>query len=164
MLGKLEKVPQLDIFRIPLKHTVPDDDQLIRLSHQIQWDKIVSSLSVYYSPNKGRRAIPIRKLSGILILKKIYGGSDESILRAYVRNPDFQYFCGEIYPQNRPLCSRSDLVKFRSRIGKSGMEGIFYPELTDLINQIREKATNQDNIWNFRQFFRALFYLRGSVG
>ncbi|MFW5878060.1 MAG: transposase [bacterium] len=161
MIGTLEKTPQLDIFREPLRHILREDDELVHLAESIEWDRIISSLSIHYSPDKGRRAIPIRKLSGILILKKIYGGSDESILRQYTGNPSFQHFCGEVYPRNRPPASRSDLVKFRSRIGKKGMEAIFYPELNNYIVQMSKKreaeSDSYHSVWNFSHFLKRIF-------
>ena len=161
MIGTLEKAPQLDIFREPLRHILREDDELILLANNIEWDRIVSSLSIHYSPDKGRRAIPIRKLAGLLILKRIYGCSDESVLRQYTGNPSFQHFCGEVYPQNRAPASRSDLVKFRARIGKKGLEVIFYPELLNQIarlkNKLEEKSHPEHSPWNFGGFLKRIF-------
>ena len=161
MIGTLEKTPQLDIFREPLRHILREDDELVHLAESIEWDRIISSLSIHYSPDKGRRAIPIRKLAGLLILKKIYGGSDESILRQYIGNPSFQHFCGEIYPRSHPPASRSDLVKFRAGIGKKGIEVIYYPELLNQITRLRNKLQAESNTehyaWNFVHFIKRIF-------
>ncbi len=163
MLGTLEKTPQLDIFREPLKHILREDDELVRLAGIIEWDRIISSLSIHYSPDKGRKAIPIRKLAGLLILKKIYGCSDESVLSQYTGNPSFQHFCGEVYPQNRPPASRSDMVKFRARIGKKGIELIFYPELINHITELRKKfkfeSEPDHSTWNFGDLLMKLLRL-----
>ena len=160
MLGTLEKTPQLDIFREPLRHIIREDDELVQLAESIEWDRIISSLSIHYSPDKGRRGIPIRKLAGLLILKKIFDCSDESILRQYTGNPLFQHFCGEVYPQNRPPASRSDLVKFRARIGEMGMEAIFYPELNDYIMRLRKKhkaeSDSEHTVRSFSDFLRKI--------
>lgn len=161
MLGILEKTPQLDIFREPLKHILREDDELVLLAKSIEWDRIVSSLSIHYSPDKGRRAIPIRKLAGLLILKRIYECSDESVLGQYTGNPSFQHFCGEVFPSNRPPASRSDLVKFRARIGKKGLGVIFYPELLNQIsrlkNKLEEKSHPQHSLWNLGGFLKRIF-------
>lgn len=161
MLGTLEKTPQLDIFREPLKHILREEDELVRLAGSIEWETIISSLSIHYSPDKGRKAIPIRKLAALLILKKIYGGSDESILRQYTGNPAFQHFCGEVYFQVRPPASRSDLVKFRSRIGEKGLGEIFYPELNKKIKQLKNKIEAESNSdhseWSFSCFLKRIF-------
>ncbi len=160
MLGTLEKAPQLDIFRKPLKHILRQDDELVKLSHKIEWEGMVSLLSVHYSPDRGRKSIPVRKLAGLLILKEIYGYSDEGILRQYIDNLSFQYFCGEVYPQKDPPASRSELVKFRARIGKKGIRVIFYPELLKFVRKYKKRITPDPDLeipsWNFTGFLRQL--------
>lgn len=69
MLGKIDKSPQLEIFKIPLKHFIKADHELILLSHRIDWEKLEQQLSIYYCTNNGRISIPIRKVAGVLILK-----------------------------------------------------------------------------------------------
>ena len=161
MLGTLDKAPQLDIFRDPLKHAIREEDELYKLAGMIQWDRIISTLSVYYSPDKGRRAIPVRKLAGLLILKRIFNVTDESLLRLWTENLSFQYFCGEVYLQKQPPVSRSDLVKFRSRIGKKGVEAIFYPDLLIRMDRLRKALDNREEQepaeWNFLDFLRKIF-------
>lgn len=162
MLGTLDKTPQLDIFRKPLKHLIPENDELVMLAVKVEWEKIASGLSKHYSPDKGRKAIPVRKLAGLLILKEIYGGSDKSILSQCSENLSFQYFCGEVYPQKKPPASRSDLVKFRSRIGPGGMDIIFTSTLLQHIKHTRERLKEKEKEkekpgWQIRRFFRNLF-------
>jgi len=160
MLGTLEKSPQLDIFRKPLKHIVRDNDDLVKLSRRIEWEGMVSLLSVHYSPDRGRKGIPIRKLAGLLIIKDIFELSDEGILGKYIENPSIQYFCGEVFPQKDPPASRSELVKFRARIGEKGMKVIFYPELLRLIKRFKKRMESGQDFelpsWNFTDFLRQL--------
>jgi IS5 family transposase len=64
-------------------------------------------------------------MAGLLILKRIYNLGDESIVYQLVQNPYFQYFCGESEFQWIFPCDPSDLVHFRKRIGKEGVDRIF---------------------------------------
>ena len=64
------------------------------------------------------------------VLKVIFRGSlknlsDESVVEHWKQNPYFQYFCGLDDYQATPPCHPTELVKFRNRIGKKGMEFIF---------------------------------------
>jgi len=78
-----------------------------------------------YNSNKGRPAKPIRLMVGLLILKQLENLSDENIVLQWKRNPYYQYFCGMNEYQPLLPCDPTDLVNFRKRIGKEGVELIF---------------------------------------
>jgi len=62
---------------------------------------------------------------GLLLLKQLENISDENIILQFKRNPYYQYFCGFTeYTPSLP-CHSTELVKFRNRIGKDGVEFIF---------------------------------------
>ena len=63
-----------------------------------------------------------RTIAGIVLLRRIFDESDESILDRWVENPYWQYFCGEVYFQHEPPFDRTELIKFRKRIGEKGSE------------------------------------------
>ena len=100
------------------------NDPLISLADTINWDIFEKSFAKYYS-DEGRPAKPIRLMVGLLILKQLENLSDESIVLQWKRNPYYQYFCGmQEYVPALP-CDATELVKFRKRIGKEGVEEIF---------------------------------------
>ena len=100
------------------------NDPLIALADTIHWDAFEESFAKYYS-DEGRPAKPIRLMVGLLILKQLENLSDESIVLQWKRNPYYQYFCGmQEYVPALP-CDATELVKFRKRIGKEGVERIF---------------------------------------
>ena len=78
-----------------------------------------SDLGIYYCEDNGRPCIPIRTIAGIVLLRRIF---DESILDRWVENPYWQYFLGEVYFQHEPPFDRTELIKFRKRIGGKGSE------------------------------------------
>jgi transposase, IS5 family len=122
MIGKIEKNPQLEIFKVPLKHFIKENHELVLLSQKIDWEHLHSELSIYYCEDNGRPGIPIRTIAGIVLLKRIFDESDESVLDRWVENPYWQYFCGEVYFQHELPFDRTELIKFRKRIGEVGSE------------------------------------------
>ena len=122
MIQKIDKTPQLDMFKTPLKHFIKEGHKLVQLSKRINWDRIETELSNYYCVDNGRPGSPIRLVSGMLLLKRMFNESDESVLERWVENPYWQYFCGEVYFQHEPPFDRTELIKFRKRIGEQGAE------------------------------------------
>ena len=100
------------------------NDPLVSLADTINWEQFDDSFEKYYSDN-GRPAKPIRLMVGLLILKQLENLSDENAVLQWKRNPYYQYFCGLTEYQPALPCDPTDLVYFRKRIGKEGVEEIF---------------------------------------
>jgi len=124
MLKKIDKTPQLEIFKTPLEYFIKQDHELVLLSRKINWDALEDTLSEYYCHNNGRPGIPIRTIAGVIILKRMFDESDESVLERWIENPYWQYFCGEVNFQYDLPFDRTELIKFRKRIGEEGAEAI----------------------------------------
>ena len=122
MVQKIDKTPQLDMFKVQLQHIIKETHKLPQLSKQINWDNVEDELSQFYCKDNGRPGIPIRKVAGMLMLKRMFDESDESVIERWVENPYWQYFCGEVYFQHEPPFDRTELIKFRKRIGEQGAE------------------------------------------
>jgi len=99
-------------------------DPLIALADTINWDIFEEGFKKYYADD-GRAAKPIRLMVGLLLLKQIENLSDDNIVLQWKRNPYYQYFCGYTDYQPTVPCHSTDLVYFRKRIGKEGVELIF---------------------------------------
>lgn len=125
MLGKIDKTPQLEIFKVPLKQIINMNHELVVLSEKIDWDSLEENLSIFYCHTNGRTSLPIRMVAGVLMLKRMFNESDESVLDRWVENPYWQYFCGEVNFQKDFPFDRTELIKFRQRIGEQGAEHIF---------------------------------------
>ena len=74
--------------------------------------------------------MPIRLMSGLLILKQMFDLGDETVIPAWISNPYFQYFCGEAYFNWQQPCDPSDLGHFRKRIGENGADKIFQQSIS----------------------------------
>lgn len=98
---------------------------LFILSNTINWQQFEVAFLPLYCANNGRPAKAIRLMVGLLILKHLRNISDESVVEQWAENSYYQYFCGEKYFVPGVPCEASELVHFRNRIGKDGMELIF---------------------------------------
>jgi IS5 family transposase len=80
-------------------------------------DFIDGEIAPLYS-DKGRPGIPTRFAIGLLLLKHIYGLSDEGGCERWVYDPYFQFFTGEEFFQHEFPHERSDLSHWRKRLGE----------------------------------------------
>src|SRR5246500_5106115 len=90
--------------------------ELVLLAGKIEWQWIDSEIAPLYS-DKGRPGIETRFVIGLLLLKHIYGLSDEGICERRGHDPYFQHFTGEEFFQHEFPHERSDLSHWRKRLG-----------------------------------------------
>jgi IS5 family transposase len=113
-------------------------DPLVALADIIDWGVFEEKFASRYS-KEGRPAKPIRLMVGLLILKQLKNVSDEAIVEQWKQNPYYQYFCGyESFQLTKP-CHATDLVYFRQRIEKKGVEEIFKMSVALHGDQANEK-------------------------
>lgn len=124
MVGKSRPQNQTDIFTPHLTEFINMGHELVLLSQQLDWQHIEKELSTYYS-HTGQPSMPIRFMVGCLLLKRMYNLGDETLAKAWMRDPYMQYFTGEAKFQHKFPCDPSDFVHFRKRIGARGVEQIF---------------------------------------
>lgn len=95
---------------------------LVKLSQAIDWREIEAEFGSQVSSEGGRPALPTRLMVGLHYLKALYDESDESVVGKWVKNPYWQYFCGEKTFQHEFPCHPTSLVKWRQRVGVEGVE------------------------------------------
>lgn len=122
MLGKLP-VDKGDLFRSRLDSIIHMGHALVRLADELDWKWLEKELRPYYA-EEGRPSVPVRKIAGMLLLKQMFGESDESVIDRWIENPYWQYFTGETYFQKDKPFDPSDFVLFRRRVGEEGMEKV----------------------------------------
>src|SRR3954469_12771278 len=105
-----------DLFRARLDQIINLKHELAQLAGAIDWDWIDGEIAPLYSEN-GRPGIETRFMIGLLLLKHIYGLSDEGVCERWVHDPYFQYFTGEEFFQHTFPHERSDLSHWRKRLG-----------------------------------------------
>jgi IS5 family transposase len=105
-----------DLFRARLDQIINMKHELVQLAARIDWDWIDREVAPLYSEN-GRPGIATRFVIGLLLLKHIYGLSDEGVCERWVYDPYFQHFTGEEFFQHDFPHERSDLSHWRKRLG-----------------------------------------------
>jgi IS5 family transposase len=105
-----------DLFRARLDQIINMKHELVQLAGKVDWDWIDGEIAPLYSEN-GRPGIETRFMIGLLLLKHIYGLSDEGVCERWVHDPYFQYFTGEEFFQHTFPHERSDLSHWRKRLG-----------------------------------------------
>ena len=124
MKGNPANQNQKNLFKPLLNEFINLNHPLVVLAEKIPWKEIEQEFSGLYS-HTGSPSKPVRLMTGLLILKQMYNLGDETLMPEWVRDPYFQYFCGEAEFQWQYPCDPSDLVHFRKRIGEKGVEKIF---------------------------------------
>src|SRR5215468_9385074 len=105
-----------DLFRARLEQIINMKHELVLLAGKIEWQWIDSEIAPLYS-DKGRPGIETRFVVGLLLLKHIYGLSDEGVCERWVHDPYFQHFTGEEFFQHKFPHERSSLSHWRKRLG-----------------------------------------------
>jgi transposase, IS5 family len=105
-----------DLFRARLDQIIDMKHELVRLGGQIDWSWIDGEVAPLYS-DQGRPGIETRFVIGLMLLKHIFGLSDEGVCERWVYDPYFQYFTGQEFFQHVFPHERSDLSHWRKRLG-----------------------------------------------
>jgi len=105
-----------DLFRARLDQIINLKHELAQLAGRIDWEWIDRETAPLYS-EQGRPGIETRFVIGLLLLKHIYGLSDEGVCERWVYDPYFQFFTGEEFFQHAFPHERSDLSHWRKRLG-----------------------------------------------
>src|SRR5271155_5918923 len=116
MRPKKPETTESDLFRARLDQIINLKHELVQLGGKIDWDWIDREIAPLYS-EKGRPGIETRFAIGLLLLKHIYGLSDEGVCERWVYDPYFQHFTGEEFFQHAFPHERSDLSHWRKRLG-----------------------------------------------
>ena len=113
--------PQSDLFRLKLVNLIDLRHELCRLAQELHWQAMADECGALYA-EAGRPGVPIRLMVGLQYLKHTHGLSDEAVVKSWVENPYWQYFCGEEFFQHRLPIDPSQMTRFRTRLGAAGCE------------------------------------------
>jgi transposase, IS5 family len=113
---KPETTGEGDLVRARLEQIINLKHELVQLGGKIDWDWVDREIAPLYS-EKGRPGIESRFVIGLLLLKQIYGLSDEDVCERWVYDPYFQHFTGEEFFQHEFPHERSDISHWRKRLG-----------------------------------------------
>jgi IS5 family transposase len=122
MKGNSQDQSQKTLFQ-SLEELLNPAEPLYKLSNKLPWEELEKEFASLYS-HTGRPSKPIRLMVSLLLLKQIYNLGDETVVSSWVHNPYWQYFSGYTTFQWKFPIEPTDLVHFRKRIGKEGLEKI----------------------------------------
>ena len=112
---------QANLFKVMLRDIVNPRHELILLRDAIDWERFEKALEPVYCPNNGRPSIPVRMMVGLMMLRTMYGLSDQEVLDGWVENPYWQSFCGGVFFEHEPPTDQSIMSRWRSRVGETGV-------------------------------------------
>jgi IS5 family transposase len=119
-----------DLFRAQLDQILDINHPLCGLAKEIDWSTFNREFGMTYIEFRGRPGCPTRLMVGLHYLKYTFDLSDDMVVRSFLENPYWQYFCGYRYFQHRIPIDSSSMTRFRKRIGHQGAEK-FLKELID---------------------------------
>ena len=86
---KRETTGSGDLFRARLDQIINMKNELAQLAGRIDWDFLDAEMAPLYSDH-GRPGVESRFVIGLLLLKHIYGLSDEGVCERWVYDPYFR--------------------------------------------------------------------------
>ncbi len=113
---QLDVDPMGDLFRSRLDQFINMEHELVQLGQRVDWIWLDEEVAPAFSA-EGRPGVPTRFILGLLLLKHMYGLSDEGVCERWVHDPYFQYFTGETFFQHELPHERSGLSHWRNRLG-----------------------------------------------
>ena len=117
---------QDNLFQSRLSNQINPRHEMVILSKLINWDGLEAEFaSVHIDTSKGGQPPkPVRLMVGLLLLQHLHSLSDEQVVRGFVENPYWQFFCGYDFLQWELPIDPSSLTRFRGRIGSDAMNKI----------------------------------------
>jgi IS5 family transposase len=103
---------------------------LYQLAEAIDWTRFEADLGALYTEDVGRPGLPTRLMVGLHYLKYLFDESDETVVAKFIENPYWQHFCGRLYFEHELPCHPTSLVKWRRRLGASGVEKLLTETLS----------------------------------
>ena len=126
---------QDNLFFQKLSDWLDPRNELSVLSESIPWEYYEKEFGKQFTLGPGQPPKPIRLIVGLLMLQHMKGLSDEVVVKHWVENPYWQYFCGYQELQWEFPIDPTSLTRWRKRLGKDGMEKILASTVTLAINK-----------------------------
>lgn len=113
------------LFEQRLSDLLNPTHELYMLAEMIDWDYYEKEFGKFYSENTSREPKPLRLMVGLIMLQNMFNLSDRNVVRTWVENPYWQFFCGFDFLQWKFPIDPSSLTRFRQRLGENGVQKIF---------------------------------------
>ena len=101
-----------------------EDDNLIKMSNEIDWEVIISKVETLYA-NIGRHSNSIRVMIALEMGKTYYGVSDKTIVGMLKKDVSLMILCGfNIPPAANEIPSSNSMTDFRNRLTRDVLDAI----------------------------------------
>lgn len=100
-------------------------NEFFQLAEMIDWSYYEKEFGEFYSEDNSRPPLPIRLMLGLIMIQNIYDLSDRAVVKHWLENPYWQYFCGFDFLQWKFPIDPSTLTRFRKRLGEKGIGKVF---------------------------------------
>jgi IS5 family transposase len=124
-----EQAPD-DPRRVRLASLLSHEHPLYQLAEAIDWTRFEAEFGSLYAEDVGRPGLPTRLMVGLHYLKYLFDESDETVVEKFIENPYWQFFCGRLYFEHELPCHPTSLVRWRRRLGASGVEKLLTETLS----------------------------------
>lgn len=114
------------LFRNRLSNQINPKHELVVLSRTVNWQMLEEEIGILHedTDNGGQPPKPVRLMIGLLLLQYMHNLSDEEVVRTWVENPYWQYFCGFDFLQWEMPINPSSLTRWRNRLGEKKLEKV----------------------------------------
>ena len=126
---------QGELFRPRISTLINPKHELKILADKIDWTHFEEEFGKHYKQGSGQPPRPIRLMLGLLMLQHTFKLSDEQVVKKWIENPYWQYFCGYDYLQWEAAINPSSLTRFRQRLGEEGIKKILKATIQEGIRQ-----------------------------
>jgi transposase, IS5 family len=138
--------PQGELFRSELRQILDGSHALVKLAHEVNWDRFDAAFGETYCATTGRPGASTRLMVSLHYLKYTYDLSDESVIAGWVENPYWQYLSGMKYFCHEPPLDSSSMTRWRKRIGEAGAEELLSETLDAGLRMKAVKSSQLKNI------------------
>src|SRR5215216_2694684 len=131
---------------MPLQKMLNPQHSLYLLAEAINWQVFDEQFGSLYADGIGRPALSTRLMVALHYIKHLYDLSDDLVLAGFLENPYWQFFCGMEYFQHQLPCDPTSLVKWRKRVGATGIEQLLKETIEAAKRQQALKASDIDSV------------------
>jgi len=137
---------QGELFRSELKQLLDTNHSLVKLAHQVNWERFDESFGATYCEDNGRPGTNTRLMVALHYLKYTYDLSDDLVIAGWLENPYWQYLSGMKYFCHEVPLDSSLMTRWRKRISESGAEELLSETLDAGLRMKAVKVSELKNV------------------
>src|SRR5580658_9452244 len=121
---------QKDLFRPALDQIIDLKHPLALLAEKIDWSFIDGRFRSLCHEGPGQPPLATRLVAGLFILKHMNNLSDDVLCARWIKNPYYQFLCGEVVFRHELPFDRSSMTRWRQRLGEDHLVALIQESLS----------------------------------